>query len=83
MGNPMIDFSVSDRSLPPHHLVDDDDVGLDDLHDLGGDILIHIVGDGKTVVALFAEFYGGIDGLEKGLRVNTGNGQPNDRLFRL
>ena len=73
MGNQMISYSVCDRSLPPYHLVDNADVGLDDLHDLGGDILIYIVGDGKTVVALFAEFYGGIDGLEKGLRVNTGN----------
>ena len=60
-------------SLPPYHLVDNADVGLDDLHDLGGDILIYIVGDGKTVVALFAEFNGGIDGLEERLRVNTGN----------
>ena len=73
MGNPMISYSVCDRSLPPYHLVDNADVGLDDLHDLGGDILIHIVGDGKTVVALFAKFYGGINGLEKALRVNAGN----------
>ena len=51
MGNPMISYSVCDSSLPPYHLVDDADVGLDDLHDLGGDILIHIVGDRKAVLA--------------------------------
>ena len=73
MGNPMIDCSVCNLSLPPYHLVDDADVGLDDLHDLGGDILIHIVGDGKTMVALFAKFYGCIDGLEEALRVDAGN----------
>ena len=47
----MIDCSVCNLLLPPHHLVDDADVGLDDLHDLGGDILIHIVGDRKAVLA--------------------------------
>ena len=35
----------------PDHFVDDADVGLNALHDLGGDILIHIVGDRKAVLA--------------------------------
>ena len=73
MGNPMIDCSVCNLSLPPYHLVDDANVGLDDLHDLGGDILIHIVGNGKTMVTLLTEFNCGIDGLEEALRINTGN----------
>lgn len=33
--------------LPPHHLVDDARVGLDDLHDLGGHVLVGVVGNGR------------------------------------
>ena len=31
-------------ALPPHHLVHDARVGLDDLHDLGGHALVGVVG---------------------------------------
>lgn len=34
-------------ALPPHHLVDDARVGLDDLHDLGGHVLVGVVGNGR------------------------------------
>lgn len=39
----------------PNHLVDDADVGLDDLHDLGGDILLDVVWNRDAVVAVAAE----------------------------
>ena len=46
--------------LPPYHLVDDAYIALDNLHYLGADVFIYIVWDRDTVVAIFAEFYGGI-----------------------
>lgn len=49
----------------PHHLVDDTDVALHDLHHLGADILVHIVGDGDTMLAVTAELDGGVNGLEQ------------------
>lgn len=33
--------------LPPHHAVDDARVALDDLHDLGGDVLVRVVRHGR------------------------------------
>lgn len=49
----------------PHHLIDDTDVALHDLHDLGADILVHIVGDGDTVLTVTTELDGGVNGLEQ------------------
>ena len=59
--------------LTPHHLVDNAHVTLYNLHDLGADILVHIVGDGNAVLAVTAELDGGVNGLEQGLLVNTCN----------
>ena len=56
----------------PHHLVDDADVALDNLDDLGGDVLVHIVGHGQAVVAIAAQADGGIDGLEQRGLVDAG-----------
>ena len=47
--------------LPPNHLIHDTHIALDNLHYLGADILIHIIGDGDTMLTVFAEFYGGIN----------------------
>lgn len=49
----------------PHHLIDDADVALHDLHDLGTDILVHIVGNGDTMLTVTAELDGGVNGLEQ------------------
>lgn len=38
--------------LPPHHFVDDADVGLDDFHNLGGDVFVGVVRDGGAVVLI-------------------------------
>ena len=40
------DFEAS--GLPPDHLVDHADVALDDADDLGGDVLVNVVGDGDA-----------------------------------
>ena len=42
--------------LPPHHLVHDSHITLDNLHDLRGDILIDIIRNRNPVTAISAEF---------------------------
>lgn len=59
--------------LTPHHLVDNAHVALYDLHHLGADILVHIVGDGDAMLTVTAELDGGVNGLEQGLLVDTSN----------
>ena len=59
--------------LPPNHLVDDAGVGLDDLDDFGGDVLVHVVGDGDAVLSIAAEFHGGVNGLKEALFVDAGD----------
>ena len=58
----------------PDHLVDDADVGLDDLHDLVGDVFVGVVGDGDgAAIFLLADHLDrGIDGLKQSLRVDAG-----------
>ena len=50
-------YIVRELKLPPHHLVDDAYVALDNLHDLGRDIFIYVVRDRDTVVTIFAKFH--------------------------
>ena len=59
--------------FPPHHLVHYPHVALDDLHHLGRDILVHIVGHGDAVVAVAAEADGGVDGLKEAVGVDAGD----------
>ena len=49
--------------FPPHHLVDDAYIALDNLNYLSAYILVHIVGHGDAVVAVAAEADGGVDRL--------------------
>ena len=51
--------------LTPHHLVDNAHVTLYDLYHLGADILVHIVGNRDTMLAVSAELDGSINGLEQ------------------
>lgn len=51
--------------LPPDHFVDDAGVALDDLHHLGRDVLLDVVGNGDAVVAGCMHGDGGIDSLEE------------------
>lgn len=55
--------------LPPHHLIDDPCIALDDLDHLGRDVLIGIVRDRDAVIAGLVHLDGIIDGLPSGLSV--------------
>ena len=56
----------------PHHLVDDADVGLDELHDLGGDVLVRVVWDRGAVVAVLHQFDRRVNRLKKAVLVYAG-----------
>ena len=57
--------------LAPDHFVDHTYVGLDDADYLGGDILIHIVGNGNAGFVVLDELYGYIHTLQEALGVNA------------
>lgn len=61
-------------SFSPDHFIDDADVGLDDLHDLVGDVFVDVVrdGDGTAIFLLADHLDGGVDSLEKSFCVDTG-----------
>ena len=59
--------------LPPHHLIDYPHIALDDLDNLGADIFINIIRYWDAVVAIAAEFDCGVNCLEKGFGVDTGD----------
>ena len=61
------------KALPPHHLVHDAGVALDDLDHLGGNGLVGVVGNGRLGQrALRVEFDGRVDGLEQPLLGDAG-----------
>lgn len=57
----------------PDHFVDDADVGLDDFYYFGAYVFVYVVGDGDSVLAVAAEFYGGVNSLKERLFVDTSN----------
>jgi len=57
--------------LSPNHLVDDTNIGLDDLDYLGADI-IHVGGNGDAMVAILGHLYGEVNTLEEALLIDTG-----------
>ena len=59
--------------LPPHHLVDDARIALDNLDDFGGDVLVYVVGHGDTVEAVLAKADGGVDCLKQAAAVDAGD----------
>lgn len=59
--------------LPPHHLIDDACITLDNLHHFSGDVFVDVVGDGDAVVAGGVHGDGGIDGLKERLFVDAGD----------
>lgn len=59
--------------FPPHHFIYDTDIALDDFHDFGGDVFVHVVGDRDAVIAVAAEFDCGIYCLEQRLGVDAGD----------
>ena len=58
-------------SLPPDHLVDYACVGLDDLDDLCGDVLVGVVRDRKTEITVAVHFDGGVNGLQEILLIDA------------
>ena len=59
--------------LPPHHLVHDAGVALDDLDHLGGHGLVGVVGHGRLGQRpLRVEFDGGVDGLQQAALADAG-----------
>lgn len=59
--------------FPPHHLVHNPYIALDDLDDFGGDVLVGVVGDREAVEAVTAEFHSGVDGLKEAFFVYAGD----------
>ena len=57
--------------FPPHHLIHNPGVALDDLHHFGGDIFLHVVRHGDAVVAVLVHLHSGIHGLEEAVRVDA------------
>lgn len=57
----------------PDHFVDDADVGLDDFYYFGAYVFVYVVGDGDSVLAVAAEFYGSVNCLEERLFVDAGD----------
>lgn len=57
--------------LPPDHLVDDADVGLDDADDLRGNVFVHVVRDRDARIAVLDQFHSHINGLQQTLGINT------------
>ena len=61
------------NDLPPHHLVNDAGVALDDLDHLGGHGLVGVVGDGSLGQrSLRVELDGGADGLQQAALADAG-----------
>ena len=59
--------------FPPHHLVDDAHIALDNLHYLGAYVLIHIIRHRDAMLTVLAKLYCSIYRLQEALLVNTGN----------
>ena len=66
-------MDVHANLLPPDHLIHDPRVGLDDSHDLRGDVLVYVVRDGDAVVACSIQGDGRVDGLQKRHLVDAGD----------
>ena len=62
-----------DLEFAPDHFVDDADVGLDDFYYFGAYVFVYVVGDGDSVLAVAAEFYGGVNCLEERFFVDAGD----------
>ena len=57
--------------FPPHHLIHNPGVALDDLHHFGGDVFLHVVRHGDAVVAVLVHLHSGIHGLEEAVRIDA------------
>ena len=63
---------IKELELPPNHLVDNADVGLDDADDLGGDVFVDVVWHGNAREPVADQRNGNVHALQKSLGVDTG-----------
>ena len=66
-------YFFSDLELPPHHLIHNAHVGLDDLHDLGAYVLVHVIRYRNAVVTSLVHLDSRIHRLQERLFVDTGD----------
>ena len=59
--------------LPPHHLVDDAHIALDNLHYLGAYVFVHIVRHRDSMLTVLAEPNSSIYCLKETLLIDAGN----------
>ena len=59
--------------FPPHHLIHDTHITLDNLHYLGAYVLVHIVWHRDSMLSVLAELYGSIYCLKEALLIDAGN----------
>ena len=57
--------------LPPHHLIHNPGVALDDFDHLGGDVFLDVVRHGDAVVAVSVHLHGGVHGLEEAALIDA------------
>lgn len=68
----LVRHGINEESkLPPNHLINHSRIGLDNLDDLCGDILVYVVRRRNSVVASGVHGDGGVHGLEDALLVDT------------
>ena len=60
-------------SLPPHHLIDDTHIALDNLHYLCAYVLIYVVRHRDAMLTVLAKLYCSINCLKEALLVDAGN----------
>ena len=57
--------------FPPHHLIHNPGVTLDDLHHLGGDIFLHVVRHRDAVVAVSVHLHSGVHSLKEAVLIDA------------
>lgn len=57
--------------FPPHHLIHNPGVALDNLHHFGGDVFLHVVRNGDADIAVSVHLHGGVHGLEEAVRIDA------------
>ena len=72
MFSPILPVQDADvLSLPPNHLINDPCVALNDLHDLGGDVLLYVIRYRDAVIAVLVHGYRRVHRLKQALFVDT------------
>ena len=62
---------MENLTFPPHHLIHNVGVALDNLHHFGGDVFLHVIRHGDADVAVFVHLHGGVHSLEEAVRIDA------------